>query len=58
MKTVLGDNLYTLADIAKMLGTTVPTVASYVKTGKLKAVIIGRRKYINETSLKNFINPE
>lgn len=58
MKTVLGENLYSSAEVAELLGVTAQTVATYVRKNRLKAVKIGGKKYINEESLKSFLNPE
>ena len=58
MKTVLGENLYSSAEVAELLGVTAQTVATYVRKNRLKAVKIGGKKYINEESLKSFLNTE
>ena len=58
MKTLLGENLYSAAEVAELLGVTTQTVATYIRKNRLKATVIGGTKYINENSLRNFLNPE
>lgn len=58
MKTILGEKLYTTAEIAELLGTTTTTVLNYIKAGKMSAQVIAGKKYVNEESLKSFLKPE
>lgn len=57
MKTILGENLYSSAEVAELLGVTSATVSNYIKQNRLKATIIGGKKYISEDNLRSFVNP-
>lgn len=50
--------VYTIEEIAEMLHVTRRTVYSYVKSGKLKAVKIGKYWRITEENLKTFFEPK
>lgn len=58
MKTVLGENLYSSTEVAKILGVTTTTISNYIKQSKLKATTIGGTKYISEANLKAFVSPQ
>ena len=47
--------LYTVEDVAEILKLSKQTVYSYVWQGRLKSRHIGRRAYISEQELKDFI---
>lgn len=55
MKTILDVNLYTLQEVANLLGIHQTSVSRYVKEGRLHTNTIGKVKYIPEPELKNFI---
>lgn len=48
--------LYTLPQVAKILGITDRTAWNYVKAKKIKAVKIGGKWKISEDNLREFIN--
>lgn len=59
MKNMTTENtirLYTLTELAPMLGVTPRTLQSYVKSGRLKGVKIGGKWKVTEENLKKFIN--
>lgn len=47
---------YTLEELEEILGVTYRTLLSYLRTGKLKGVKIGRKWHVSEENLKNFLN--
>jgi excisionase family DNA binding protein len=55
MKVVLGVKLYTIEEVAKLLGVQRDTASKYIAQGRLKANIIGGRKYVTEENLKEFL---
>lgn len=48
--------LYTVEDVAEILKLSKQTVYSYVWQGRLKSRHIGRRAYISEQELKEFVS--
>jgi len=50
-----GITLYTLPEIGEKLNLTVFTLRNYIKTGKLKAVKMGKSYRVEETALKDFL---
>ena len=50
--------LYTLAEIAPILGVTHRTLLNYIGSGKLKAVKIGGKWKVSEDNFKRFVNGE
>ncbi len=50
--------LYTLEEVAELLGLTHRTVWQYVKDGKLKAVMIGNKWRVSKENYSRFINGE
>lgn len=48
--------LYTLPQVAKILGVTDRTAWNYVKAQKIKAVKIGGKWKVSEDNLREFIN--
>lgn len=55
MKVVLGEQLFTIDEVAKMLGVSRATVSSYIKKGMLTARPLGVRKYITEDAIRAFL---
>lgn len=55
MKIVLDVKLYTLEEVAELLGLRVITISKYIQQGKIKAKKIGIRKYVTEESLKEYL---
>lgn len=56
MATKEAIKVYTLDEIAEILQVTRRTLYSYVKSGKLEAVKIGRYWRVKEDALKKFID--
>lgn len=48
--------VYTLEEIAEMLKVTRRTLYTYIKTGALKAIKIGRTWRVTEKQLDEFMN--
>lgn len=55
MKVVLGVKLYTIEEVAELLGVQTQTASKYIAQDRLKAKLIGGRKYISEENLKEFL---
>lgn len=55
MKEVLGINLYTIEEVASLLGTHASSITRYIREGRMSATLIGRTKYIPEVEIKNFV---
>lgn len=58
MKVILDEKMYSLSEVADMLGVTEPTARDYVAKGRMSAVLIGRRKYVSEANIKAFLQAE
>ena len=50
-----GVRLYTLPEIGEKLDLTVFTLRNYIKTGKLKALKMGKAYRVEESALKEFL---
>lgn len=50
--------MYTLEEVAAILGVSVRTMHTYVKTGKIKAVKIGGSWKVSTKNLQQFIDGE
>lgn len=50
--------LYTLSELEPILGVTHRTLLTYVKTGRIKAALIGGKWKVSEENLAKFINGE
>jgi len=56
MKPKNQDNLFTMAEVAKMLRCGVPTIRRYIKKGKFKRVVFVDKQFlIYESSLEEFL---
>jgi excisionase family DNA binding protein len=55
MKVVLGIKLYSVKEVAELLGVQPQSVQRYVNQGRLKAQVIGGAKYVSEENLKSFL---
>lgn len=49
------EKLYTLDEVAEILGTVTETIRRYVRAGKLKASKLGKSWRVSESSLKEFL---
>lgn len=56
MKVVLGEQLFTIDEVAEMLGVSRATVSSYIKKGMLPARPLGVRKFITEDAIRAFLH--
>ena len=50
--------LLQMADVAQRCGVGIDQVRTWIKTGQLRRVGIGRRVYITEEALTQFLNGE
>ena len=50
--------VYDLKDLSEKLKLSIRTLREYVKSGKLKAKMIGRAYYVTESSLMAFLDSE
>lgn len=50
--------VYTVEEVAKMVGSTDRTIRNYIKNKRIKAVKVGNKYIISEDNLKLFINGE
>ena len=55
-KELLGEKLYTIPEVAEMLGVTTRTITTYISKKKLHGQKIAKRWYFAETNLKVFIH--
>lgn len=58
MQDISKFKMYSLQDIAKILGVTYRTVINYKNAGKIEVVKIGNRWLISEENLKKFLEGE
>lgn len=58
MENLKDIKLYTLTEVAQIIGVTHRTAWSYVKAGKIKGRMIGGKWKISEENLRNFIQGE
>lgn len=54
-KVINGIKLYTTEEISKILGINLRTAQIYIHNGKLKGQKIGRRWYVADETLKDFL---
>ena len=53
---ILGVEMYSMEETAKLLGVTVQTIRSYVRKGSLPTpTMIGRKKYFSTEILREFL---
>lgn len=52
------EELLTVAEVARVLKTSVPHVRELLKRGELKGRKIGRAWRVTQDSLRSYINPE
>ncbi len=55
MKTIMGIRMYSISEVAKILGKSVYTIRQYIYTQKLGAVQIGREYWIPEKEIFVFL---
>lgn len=54
-KEVLGVKLYSTREVSELLGITQNTTIKYINQGKIKARMIGGRRYVTEDNLKEYV---
>ena len=54
-KVILDIRMYTVAEVAQLLGVTHQTVRNYIKDAKITSKKIGTRHYVTEDNLKKFL---
>ena len=55
MTEILGEKLYTLAEVGELLGLSMNTMRNYVNSSRIKSKKIGGRRYISENFLRDFL---
>ncbi len=55
-KSVLGERLYTIPEVAEMLGVSTRSITAYIQKKKLQGQKIGKRWYFAEANVKDFIH--
>lgn len=58
MKEILGVKLYSMGEVAEMLGVTRMTVSRMLKDGRIEFRQIGHDKYASENAILRYINGE
>lgn len=58
MKEILGVQLYSMVEVAEMLGVTLMTVSRMLKDGRIEFLQIGHDKYASEDAILRYINGE
>lgn len=57
-RVILGIKLYTLPEVAELLGVQTYSVTKYTKERGLKSQTIGGTKYVSEENLKEFLQSD
>lgn len=55
MQDITNLRMFSLQDVADIMGLTYRTIFNYKKQGKFKTVKIGTRVYVTEEELKKFL---
>ena len=55
MKVINGIKLYTMTDLCSMLEVGEATIRRYRKEGLIASITIGKRPYVTEQALKDFL---
>lgn len=50
------EKIYTIGELTQLLQVTQRTIYNYIKSGKLKAVKMGKYWRVTEEELKNFLS--
>lgn len=58
MKEILGVKLYSMGEVAEMLGVTRMTVSRMLKDGRIEFRKIGYEKYASEDAIRRYVNGE
>jgi len=56
MKTILGENYYTVDEVAEMIGLSRQSTAAYVREGVIPAVKIGNQWNVKESNIREYLN--
>ncbi len=54
-KTIVGIELYTVAELTKLLNVTSQTLRNYIKSGKLRGQKLAGRWHISSGNLRDFL---
>lgn len=54
-KTILGQTMYSMQEVAELLGVTTRTITTYLQQGRIAAQKIGGRWHFTEDNLKDFL---
>lgn len=54
---ILGEKLFDLDEVAKMIGVGRVTLTKYIKERGIQPTMIERKKYLNETEIKKLVSP-
>lgn len=54
--TILGEKLYSVPEVAEMLGVTTRTITTYISKKKLQGQKIAKRWYFAEDNLKDYLH--
>jgi excisionase family DNA binding protein len=56
MPVIIGNvKVYTIEELSKVLDVNIRTLRTYIKNGKIKGVKMGRKVYIAEKFLEDFL---
>ena len=56
MKVIKGIKVYEVEDLEKILGLSLVAVRRYIRSGRIQGVKIGKRWYVSDENLKNFVS--
>jgi len=56
MKVIFGEKLFSIKEVAEMLGISSTSVHNYVKSGKLRATKIASAWHIKEADIKAYLD--
>ena len=54
-KEVLGEKLYTVEEVAEMIGVTKRTMTTYIQQGRLQGQKLAKRWYFSADNIKAFL---
>lgn len=54
-RVILGQTMYSMQEVAEMLGVTTRTITTYLQKGRIVAQKIGGRWLFTEDNLKDFL---
>lgn len=54
-KVILDIKLYSVSEVADLLGVSYPTAQKYISEGRMEAQVIGGKRMVTEANLKAFL---